>query len=49
MAGTSLNDGSRHDIYKRFFTRGQRAEELDGEVLFEGQRFIAARMTWSAT
>jgi demethylmenaquinone methyltransferase/2-methoxy-6-polyprenyl-1,4-benzoquinol methylase len=45
----TLNDGSRHHIYKRFFTRGQLAEELDGEVLFERQRFIAARVTWSAS
>ncbi len=45
----TLNDGSRHHTYKRFFSRGQIAEELDGEVLFDGQRFIAARVTWSAT
>jgi len=42
-----LNNGSRHRIYKRYLTSAQLAEELGGEVLFEGQSFIAARVTWS--
>ena len=42
-----LNDGSRHRIYKRYLTSAQLAEELGGEVLFEGRSFVAARVTWS--
>jgi ubiquinone/menaquinone biosynthesis C-methylase UbiE len=37
-----LNDGSRHRIYKRYFTAEQLADELgDGRVLFEGRWFLA--------
>jgi ubiquinone/menaquinone biosynthesis C-methylase UbiE len=43
----TLNNGSRHRIYKRYLTGAQLAEELAGEVLFEGRSFIAARVTWS--
>lgn len=43
----TLNDGSRHRIYKRYLTSAQLAEELGGEVLFDGQSFVAARVTWS--
>jgi ubiquinone/menaquinone biosynthesis C-methylase UbiE len=42
-----LNNGSRHRIYKRYLTSAQLAEELGGEVLFEGQSFVSARVTWS--
>jgi ubiquinone/menaquinone biosynthesis C-methylase UbiE len=42
-----LNDGSRHRIYKRYLTSAQLAEELGGEVLFDGQRFVVARVKWS--
>jgi ubiquinone/menaquinone biosynthesis C-methylase UbiE len=42
-----LNNGSRHRIYKRYLTSAQLAEELGGEVLFEGHSFVAARVTWS--
>jgi ubiquinone/menaquinone biosynthesis C-methylase UbiE len=42
-----LSNGSRHRIYKRYLTSAQLAEELGGEVLFEGQRFVVARVTWS--
>lgn len=38
-----LNDGSRHSVYKRYFTAAQLAEELGGEPLFEGDWFVAAR------
>ena len=37
----ALNDGSRHRVYKRFFTGAQLAGELGGgEVLFEGRWFV---------
>ncbi|MEV4108789.1 class I SAM-dependent methyltransferase [Nonomuraea sp. NPDC049695] len=42
-----LNNGSRHRIYKRYLTSAQLTGELGGEVLFEGQSFVAARVTWS--
>lgn len=38
-----LNDGSRHVVYKRYLTASQLSGELDGEVLFEGDWFVAAR------
>jgi SAM-dependent methyltransferase len=41
-----LNDGSRHYVYKRYFSGGQLAEEIGGEVLFDGQWFVAAKATW---
>jgi demethylmenaquinone methyltransferase/2-methoxy-6-polyprenyl-1,4-benzoquinol methylase len=41
-----LNDGSCHRVYKRYFTGDQLAEELDGEKLFEGSWFVAARTSW---
>jgi hypothetical protein len=44
----TLNDGSRHRIYKRYLTSTQLAEELGGEVLFAGRSFVAARVAWSA-
>ncbi|MFG1819138.1 class I SAM-dependent methyltransferase [Kribbella sp. NPDC049174] len=40
----TLNDGSRHRIYKRYLTSTQLAGELGGEVLFEGRSFVAARV-----
>ncbi len=37
-----LNDGSRHEVYKRWFTGPGLAEELGGgEVLFAGRWFVA--------
>jgi SAM-dependent methyltransferase len=42
-----LNDGSRHQVYKRYFTGGQLAGELGGEVLLDGVWFVAARATWA--
>jgi ubiquinone/menaquinone biosynthesis C-methylase UbiE len=41
-----LNDGSRHSIYKRYFTATQLAEEICGEVLLDGPWFVGARVTW---
>jgi hypothetical protein len=41
-----LNDGSRHRVYKRYFTADQLAAELGGEVLFDGAWFVAARVSW---
>ncbi len=38
-----LNDGSRHAVYKRYLTGAQLADELDGEVLLDGDWFVAAR------
>ena len=39
-----LSDGSRWDVFKRYFTGAELAAELgDGEVLFNGQWFVVAR------
>jgi len=39
-----LNDGSRHRVYKRFFTgEGLAAELGGGEVLLDGRWFVAVR------
>jgi ubiquinone/menaquinone biosynthesis C-methylase UbiE len=38
-----LNDGSRHKIYKRYFTAEQLADEIDGKTLMAGEWFVAAR------
>lgn len=38
-----LNDGSRHRVYKRWFTGGTLARELGGEVLFDGAWFAVVR------
>jgi hypothetical protein len=38
-----LNDGSRHRVYKRFFTGAELLAELGGgEVLHEGRWFVVA-------
>jgi demethylmenaquinone methyltransferase/2-methoxy-6-polyprenyl-1,4-benzoquinol methylase len=42
----TLNDGSRHRVYKRYFTGDQLAAELGGEKLFEGTWFVAAMVSW---
>jgi ubiquinone/menaquinone biosynthesis C-methylase UbiE len=41
-----LNDGSRHRVYKRYFTGEQLTRELEGEKLFEGTWFVASRTSW---
>jgi ubiquinone/menaquinone biosynthesis C-methylase UbiE len=39
-----LNDGSRWEVYKRYFVASELAEELgDGEVLFDGNWFVVVR------
>jgi hypothetical protein len=39
-----LSDGSRFEVYKRFFTGRGLAEELGGgEILFEGRWFVVVR------
>lgn len=39
-----LNDGSRWEVYKRYFTGAGLAAELDGgEVLYEGRWFVVVR------
>jgi demethylmenaquinone methyltransferase/2-methoxy-6-polyprenyl-1,4-benzoquinol methylase len=39
----ALNDGSRHRVYKRFFTAPELAAELGGaEILHSGRWFVAA-------
>ena len=39
-----LNDGSRWEVYKRYFTADRLAEELgSGETLFAGRWFVAVR------
>ena len=38
-----LKDGSRHQIYKRYFTADQLAHEINGVALMAGQWFVAAR------
>jgi ubiquinone/menaquinone biosynthesis C-methylase UbiE len=43
-----LNDGSRHRVYKRYFSAGQLGRELGGETLFDGAWFTAARVRWCA-
>jgi demethylmenaquinone methyltransferase/2-methoxy-6-polyprenyl-1,4-benzoquinol methylase len=42
-----LNDGSRHSVYKRYLAGEQLADEIGGEVLLQGQWFVAARAVWS--
>jgi demethylmenaquinone methyltransferase/2-methoxy-6-polyprenyl-1,4-benzoquinol methylase len=36
-----LNDGSRHEVFKRYFTAAQLANELRGDIVFEGRWFVA--------
>ncbi len=41
-----LNDGSRHQVYKRYFTAGQLSAELGGQPLLDGTWFAAAGVSW---
>ena len=44
-----LNDGSRHEVYKRYFSAEGLAEELGGgEVLHAGPWFVAVRTSTAA-
>ena len=38
-----LNDGSRHQVFKRWFVAEELAEELGGDVLHAGPWFVAVR------
>ena len=38
-----LNDGSRHVVYKRYFTPEGLAAELDGEAIHTGRWFVVVR------
>jgi ubiquinone/menaquinone biosynthesis C-methylase UbiE len=38
-----LEDGSRHPVYKRWFTGPELAAELGGDVLIDGRWFVAVR------
>jgi len=40
------HDGSRHRVFKRYLTAGQLASEIGGEVLLDGDWFVAARTRW---
>lgn len=43
----TLNDGSRHRVYKRYLTGSQLADELGCvEVLLDGSWFVGARASW---
>ena len=37
-----LSDGSRYEIYRRYFTAEGFAEELDGRILFAGRSMVMA-------
>jgi ubiquinone/menaquinone biosynthesis C-methylase UbiE len=39
-----LSDGSRYEIYRRYFTADTFAEELDGLILFAGRLLVMARV-----
>jgi SAM-dependent methyltransferase len=39
----TLNDGSRHRVFKRHLTAAQLADEIGGEPLWSGRWFVAAR------
>lgn len=43
-----LNDGSSHQVYKRYLTADQLAGEIGGEVLLDGEWFVAARAVFRA-
>ncbi len=43
-----LNDGSRHQVYKRYLSAPQLAEEIGGEVLLDGPWFVAAQAVWAS-
>jgi SAM-dependent methyltransferase len=42
----TLNDGSRHEIFKRYLEAGRLAAEIGGEAALDGRWFVAARATW---
>lgn len=40
-----LNDGSAHRVFKRYLTADQLAGEIGGDVLADGEWFVAARVS----
>jgi ubiquinone/menaquinone biosynthesis C-methylase UbiE len=40
-----LSDGSRYEIYRRYFTADTFAEELDGRILFAGRWMVMATVS----
>jgi hypothetical protein len=38
----ALSDGSRYEIYRRYFTTDTFAEELDGRILLAGSWMVMA-------
>ena len=42
-----LSDGSRHQVYKRYLSGTELAEEIEGEVLMDGAWFVVARVLWA--
>jgi ubiquinone/menaquinone biosynthesis C-methylase UbiE len=43
-----LNDGSVHQVFKRYLPAEQLAEEIGGQPLLDGRWFVVARATWDA-
>lgn len=43
----ALTDGSLHQIYKRYLSGNQLASEIGGEVMMDGEWFVAARVEWN--
>ena len=41
-----LSDGSRYQIYRRYFTAETFAEELDGRILFAGRWMVMTTVGW---
>jgi demethylmenaquinone methyltransferase/2-methoxy-6-polyprenyl-1,4-benzoquinol methylase len=41
-----LNDGSVHRVFKRYLTAAQLAGEIGGDVLADGEWFVAAHVSW---
>jgi ubiquinone/menaquinone biosynthesis C-methylase UbiE len=42
-----LNDGSVHQVYKRYLSGDQLAEEIGGQVLMDGRWFVVAQASWA--
>jgi len=42
-----LNDGSRHQVYKRYLSGTELAGEIQGEVLMDGTWSVVARVSWA--
>jgi SAM-dependent methyltransferase len=40
-----LSDGTRYEIYRRYFTADRFAEELDGRILFAGRWMVMAKVS----